>query len=593
MSHSVNRFSGLRFKIIGSLALVLSLSMGAALFGVWTYQRDRLLAVHHEKAKRTGQVIVAGLYPAMLENNNGAIQRSLMQMAKVDTFLTLSLLNKEGRIIHSSDLNSLGKTLDKQTNPTCTVCHGNNNPPREQAVVLSEFSATPILRTIIPVKNDSECHGCHGANQKLNGILLVDDSLAGIYDMLKTVTRRIILTSAVTLVVLIILISSIVTRFVTMPVKAFMEGISRIEKGDYKTWLDVKGSGEFVELADSFNMMTQAISRLVRELEEKNKKIHIFYTIVRRLSETIDLKKIKSVLADLLCDFLKAESVVLCFPIEKQDRAFEITSKEVDDKRHYYFSFSLDDEVVPHPAVLREELEHWLQGELKAPLFTDDDTKVLIPLQFTNIQLGLICAVKAKSVHFSPAEKRLLPDLAKHISVSYANARLYNLATTDDLTGLYTKGFFETKIKELVDTFNQTHESFSVLMVDLDHFKEVNDTFGHQVGDKVLQQFGELMRENLRHIDICSRYGGEEFVVLLPGEKIRSASIIANRLREKIARFTFQFEGIPSFHKTVSIGIASCPVHATSPVELVAMADEAMYTAKQKGRNMVYFKPVV
>ena len=97
----------------------------------------------------------------------------------------------------------------------------------------------------------------------------------------------------------------------------------------------------------------------------------------------------------------------------------------------------------------------------------------------------------------------------------------------------------------------------------------------------------------MRHGDIPCRYGGEEFVILLSEEKIRSAVIIANRLREKIANYTFQIEKIPPFKKTVSIGISCCPLHATSADKLVSMADEALYTAKQNGRNQVFSLPIV
>jgi len=593
MAFLSQQFSRLRFKIIGSLLLVLSISMTTALFGMWTYQQDKLLSMHHQKAMRTGLTIVAGLKYSMLQNNREAIQQSLEEMAAVGTLKEMSLLNKEGRIVYSSNVSMIGRNLDENTDETCKACHDEKADLHQEAVVFSGTAADHILRTVIPIENQPACHGCHAAEQKLCGILVIDDSLTGDYEILKTVTQRLALGGIVTFLVIIALISSIVTRFVSTPVEALMKGIKGIENGDFTTWVDVKGSGEFSEMADSFNVMTRALGRYIKEINSKTKEINTLYTIVTRMSETIDWHKIKNILVDLLYDILEAESVVLCFPVDVQGRRFEITWKEYGDKRHYHREYSTGAEGPPHPAVSKEELEQWLQGDFSQLFFSDDDTRALLPMKFNEMQLGLICAVKAGSVCFSHAEKKLLPDLIKHIAVSFANARLYNLATTDDLTTLYTKGFFEARIGEFENRFYQTGEGFSIMMIDLDHFKKVNDTYGHPVGDKVLRQIAELIRQSMRHGDIPCRYGGEEFVILLPEVKIRSAVNIANRLREKIANYTFQIEKIPPFKKTVSIGLSSCPLHATSADELVSMADEALYTAKQNGRNQVFFLPIV
>jgi diguanylate cyclase (GGDEF)-like protein len=592
MASFTHQFSRLRFKIIGSLLVVLSLSMGTALFGMWSYQRGKLLATHHQKAIRTGRTIVAGLKYSMLQNNREAIQNSLEEMTRVGTFQAMSLLNKEGRIVYSSNRSLIGKILDENRDETCRACHAAGANPGQDAVVISGPGADHILRTVIPIENKPLCHECHAAEQKLSGILVIDDSLAETYEMLKIVTQRLVLGGIVTFLVIVALISSIVTRFVSSPVQALMQGIKGIETGDFKTWVEIEGSGEFSEMADSFNIMTRALGRYINEIHSKTREINTLYTIVKRMSETIDWHKIKNILVDLLYEILEAESVVLCLPTDIQNRRLEIIWKEHGDKRHYHAGFALDSDGGPHPSVSKDDLEQWLRGDFSVPSFSIDDTKVLMPMIFNEIQLGLICAVKATPARFSPVEKKLLPDLIKHVAVSFANARLYNLATTDDLTSLYTKGFFETRIKEFLNRFYQTGEGFSIIMIDLDHFKEVNDTYGHPVGDRVLRQIADVIRESMRHVDVSCRYGGEEFVILLPEEKIRSTAIIANRLREKVASHTFRIEDIPAFKKTVSIGIACCPQHATSAEELVAMADEALYAAKQHGRNQVYFLPL-
>jgi diguanylate cyclase (GGDEF)-like protein len=579
----------LRTKIIGILFLILSITMSVGLYGLWSYQRGKLLDMRRQKALQTGRTIEAGLRYAMLQNDKKAIQASLEDMVQAESLISISLLNKEGMIASSSDIAMVGRVLNKDTDETCLLCHQGQGSPTKEAAVVANSSNSPLLRTIIPIENNPVCHGCHPQNQKLCGVLVLDDSLSEINELLKTVIERIVLTTILSFLVIIAVISFIITKFVSSPVKSILSGIKRIENGDFKTWVNVGGKGEFSEMADSFNVMTQALGRYVTELKDKTDEIQTLYTIVKRMSETIDWKEIKVVLVDLLFDILEAESVILFFPLDNEELHFEVTWKTKNDKRYYHRRFSPDSGGPPVGFVSNEELKSWIHEGYIRPLFLDGDRRALVPMNLKEMQLGLICAVKTNNQQFSTQEKRLLPDLMQHIAVSFANARLYNLATTDDLTALYTKRYFETKIKELEERFGRTGENYCLMMLDMDHFKDVNDSYGHPVGDLALKQIGELLRENVRHADIPCRYGGEEFVVLLPKESLRCTSILAERLRRKVAEHLFQAEGVPPFHKTVSIGIACCPEHAVAADQLVEVADAAMYAAKKNGRNQVWF----
>jgi len=169
----------------------------------------------------------------------------------------MSLVNKAGRIVFSSSVSLIGQNLDERTDEACKVCHDEQADLHQEAVVLSDSASDQILRTVIPIENQPICHDCHAADQKLCGILIIDDSLTGDYEILKTVTTRLALGGMVTFLVIIAMVSFIVTRFVSQPVEELMRGIKGIEKGDFDTWVDVKGSGEFSEMADSFNVMTE------------------------------------------------------------------------------------------------------------------------------------------------------------------------------------------------------------------------------------------------------------------------------------------------------------------------------------------------
>jgi diguanylate cyclase (GGDEF)-like protein len=123
-------------------------------------------------------------------------------------------------------------------------------------------------------------------------------------------------------------------------------------------------------------------------------------------------------------------------------------------------------------------------------------------------------------------------------------------------------------------------------MIDADHFKEYNDTLGHQAGDALLKVIGDILRESLRSMDYASRYGGDEFLVLLPEVRIDGAVEVAERIREKVTEARLR-RGTESAAVTVSIGVASFPEHGETPEAIIAGADGALYHAKRKGRNRV------
>jgi two-component system, cell cycle response regulator len=161
------------------------------------------------------------------------------------------------------------------------------------------------------------------------------------------------------------------------------------------------------------------------------------------------------------------------------------------------------------------------------------------------------------------------------------------LAVTDSLTGLYNRRYLETHLSSLIEHFINRGKSLTVLALDVDFFKPVNDTYGHDAGDKVLQELAVRIRENTRTIDLCCRTGGEEFVLVLPSTNMSAAHVIAERLRKAIASKSFSVGLLQNIPITVSIGVASL-LHAEDSLErLLKRADQALYEAKREGRNRV------
>ncbi len=160
---------------------------------------------------------------------------------------------------------------------------------------------------------------------------------------------------------------------------------------------------------------------------------------------------------------------------------------------------------------------------------------------------------------------------------------------TDRLTGLYNRTYFETYLNQIDSEMAQNKRSIpnvSILMCDIDHFKKINDTHGHQAGDFVLAEVSKLFRESFRKTDILCRYGGEEFLAILPATDIPGALLVAEKLRGKTAGYTFSFNDtlIPT---TISVGVALVRNGIETPSQTVTRADEALYFSKEQGRNRV------
>lgn len=169
-----------------------------------------------------------------------------------------------------------------------------------------------------------------------------------------------------------------------------------------------------------------------------------------------------------------------------------------------------------------------------------------------------------------------------------ANRRLRQMAITDSLTGVYNHRYFEMKLEKEWARMRRLGHPLTCVMIDIDNFKSINDTYGHAGGDAVLAQLARILMREFREIDIVSRYGGEEFTIILieKPSHIHGLAVVMERIRKKIATSRFEYAGkrIPV---TVSLGGALAPYHATltKPVDLVVAADSAMYTAKQAGKN--------
>ena len=252
-------------------------------------------------------------------------------------------------------------------------------------------------------------------------------------------------------------------------------------------------------------------------------------------------------------------------------------------------------QVSDQPAPLVDEA--WSSGAPMLVRAVDDD---LLDLVFPGSRNVVVTPITADGEHLGVAvgewgggndariptsTVRALAQASMHAALAFRTARLLGenerLATRDSLTGLANRRLFDESLQREVARAQRLSTPLSLLVFDVDHFKQVNDTYGHQTGDTVLREVADALVANTKNYDVAARYGGDEFVVLLPGCSRDDALRVAERVRASIAR------AVGEAPVTISAGVATVPDNATDAERLMAAADSALYDAKRTGRDRV------
>ncbi|SKA70932.1 sensor domain-containing diguanylate cyclase [Desulfobaculum bizertense] len=215
----------------------------------------------------------------------------------------------------------------------------------------------------------------------------------------------------------------------------------------------------------------------------------------------------------------------------------------------------------------------------------------LLPLKAGGSAFGCLALLTPELLRLGKEQRDVLHSAVNHIALALKNALLFRevkiRADHDGLTRIYNRQYFDRRLTEELERVHRYDQDLSILLMDIDHFKNTNDSYGHQAGDKVLKKIGALLLDGLRSTDFPSRYGGEEFAILLPHTNKDQAWKLAERIRQQIEALYFRQQGA-CFSVTVSIGVAHLdPQNSPKNMDLLFEADQALYLAKAMGRNMV------
>jgi diguanylate cyclase (GGDEF)-like protein len=224
--------------------------------------------------------------------------------------------------------------------------------------------------------------------------------------------------------------------------------------------------------------------------------------------------------------------------------------------------------------------------------FKVSDTKTFfgVPIIPENEVLGVLAVTSHEPDAISSFQVHLITSIADQAALSIINAQLHKqvekLALTDGLTGLYNHKHFQERLNEEFQRLKRIPQTLSLMLIDIDYFKKINDTYGHPAGDIVLNRIAQFLKKTLRGIDIIARYGGEEFAAVLMGTDRSGAKKMAERLRTSVMDNPFIIDE-DRLSVTVSIGVATHPNDAETKEDLISRADQALYFAKESGRNRV------
>ena len=243
-----------------------------------------------------------------------------------------------------------------------------------------------------------------------------------------------------------------------------------------------------------------------------------------------------------------------------------------------------------HKAIKNNKFEvvRMLLGKEQDFQFSDLNSKIIIPLIFDKKLIGGICFYSRQDIDYSSFRffDIMISELLAIFKIKYQYTEKEFMSVLDGLTGLYNRRQFEIGLEQEYNRTKRHPSDFSMAILDIDFFKKVNDTYGHQYGDYVLKTVASLMKQTFRKTDLLYRYGGEELVMIMPETNIEGAVIPTQRLRRSVEEYDFNYNGVKA-KVTVSIGLTMNYQDFNSSADMLKSADEALYRAKESGRNRV------
>ncbi|MFC5300139.1 diguanylate cyclase [Azospira restricta] len=546
----------IRHKMLAVVGLTAALGFVTSAYYYVSHQEQALLAQNEQTMVRLAESVSQGLQSVMLAGSADIAQAfadNLKKIAEVSEFRIMRSNGEEAFRDNATidDVNRRrGEELfwprdEEKRVPILTA-----DDARLQQVVNTRQPlmlydrANPERSTLtfmLPVPNAEQCYKCHGSKSPVRGVVMLTTSLARVErDILKTRQNVVVLLGGA-LMLTMLLTGYTLGRAVIRPIEKARTAMAAVSGGDLESQMKIGSSDEIGQMASSFNLMTDELRRTYAGLRREQAKLT---TIIQSSAEGI-------VVTD------SEDRIVLVNPAA----ATLLGKSEADIVREGFLGlFDAPEEIVA-----------WLSaGDHSGPhmkMHGDRHLRVFVNTirHSDGALLGTVAQIR---------------DMTEELQLE---GELRRLSTTDGLTGLYNRRHLENTLRSELDRARRTRQPLAIVMFDVDHFKRFNDTHGHDQGDRVLQAVAAAMRAGLRGTDVPCRYGGEEFLGILPATPLAAAAELAEGLRTAVE--AMEVDGL---RVTISLGVAALPeIDTAIPDTLIAAADAALYRAKEGGRNRV------
>jgi diguanylate cyclase (GGDEF)-like protein len=466
------------------------------------------------------------------------------------------------------------------------------------------------------------CGGCHTGEATLRAGVL---QLSVDEPALRTEVAAVFTNASWFITLFVMVISATlffaVRAFVSRRVERLAAVMKRAEDGELVVRAPDLGRDEIGLLALAFNRMLARLTdlkaveidhqrdlerarielELKAELERRVAELQILYDLARTIASSLELEEVLTRVAQLVP--VKLEVPKFSLMLLNADGALEVKKAHPANMGSEGLTFAIGEGVCGKAAELRRP---WYVPDLeKDALFKvrgsraekDKGSLLAVPMVRGGELLGVLNFERTRKADFGPAEMEFFAAVADQVGLAVQNARLHEqtvaLSITDPLTGVPNRRHLFQQLEAEIARAARFDTPLSMLMIDIDHFKHLNDSAGHSAGDEVLRQVCHRLKVNLRKVDLLARYGGEEFVVLLPQINREEAFEVAEKLRKSVAD-TPMLHGAdqPEGKVTISLGVATLPHDAKEQHKLVDCADSALYASKRSGRNRAtLYKP--
>jgi diguanylate cyclase (GGDEF)-like protein len=321
----------------------------------------------------------------------------------------------------------------------------------------------------------------------------------------------------------------------------------------------------------------------------------VLFEIGKLVGSDLDPGILLSRIAELICQMIGAKSCSVMLLDADRKRLLAKAAYGLRTERMHTLSFAIGEGVAGW--VVERGESALINDVSKDPRFvtltanqTPIQSMVCVPLVARGERVGVVTATSEEANAFHPDDLEIVRFISTTIALDIENVRLHRVAVTDPLTGAYNREFLHQRLPQEIEAAIDRDRPLSVALVDVDHFKAVNDAYGHGIGDVVLAEVARRLRGAIRGGDLLVRYGGEEFLTVLPKADAGRAWEVGERMRQRVCERAFDVGDGLALLLRISVGIAQWRMGETMP-DLIERADVAMYGAKQRGRNRVEVAP--